>query len=429
MLARTTLCDARFVRSRLLRAELDHAESCPPAVAAADAAQGPPPPPPPPPNFSGADLRGAQLLSAGLRGVAFTRARVDRRTSFDGADLAGARFDLADVPAGEPFAGALTPPVRGSLRVASSAGGAARAARRPVRLGLLAGDDVYFFAEVSRGVREAAERAGVPVVVEERRVYSGSSEERVAAVIGGLGRRVDALVMSFVERVELEPVRAAFDAGVTVVCYDQCAPVAQDRRPFTASYESDHAALGADSASGLVRWLSKRRRSLPRDLRILALRACDSEGCFRRVQGFRDRLAASRMEGLPAATDSSGGGLLASAYRVAQHADAFPDACALLQDHPGPAVLWAANESGTVAAVEAVHALGLEGQVWVFGIDLDPQLAGELLDPRDVLQSVTDQSPRRMGVLAASRAIAAARGELSAFERVRPASGPGRGTA
>lgn len=78
----------------------------------------------------------------------------------------------------------------------------------------------------------------------------------------------------------------------------------------------------------------------------------------------------------------------------------------LLTANPDIQVIYAANEGGTIGAVQAVKKAGLEGKVFVFGIDGSEQLANMLLDPDNVLQAVTAQQPLEVGRLAVEAAVA-----------------------
>ncbi len=76
---------------------------------------------------------------------------------------------------------------------------------------------------------------------------------------------------------------------------------------------------------------------------------------------------------------------------------AQPVSEAMLQAHPDINVLWAANEGGTVAHANAVKTLGLGGEVFVFGTDMNNQMGQMLQAPDDILQGVTGQAPYQMG--------------------------------
>ncbi|MNL44298.1 D-allose-binding periplasmic protein precursor [compost metagenome] len=78
----------------------------------------------------------------------------------------------------------------------------------------------------------------------------------------------------------------------------------------------------------------------------------------------------------------------------------------MLTANPGIQIIYAANEGGTIGAVQAVRKAGLEGKVFVFGIDGSEQLANMLLDEDNVLQAVTAQQPLEVGRLAIEAAVA-----------------------
>ena len=85
----------------------------------------------------------------------------------------------------------------------------------------------------------------------------------------------------------------------------------------------------------------------------------------------------------------------------------------ILTANPGLQVIYAANEGGTVGAVQAVRAAGLQGKVFVFGTEGSEQLAGFLLDEDNVLIATTAQQPFEMGKKATDVALAAAKGEAT----------------
>ncbi len=70
-----------------------------------------------------------------------------------------------------------------------------------------------------------------------------------------------------------------------------------------------------------------------------------------------------------------------------------------------------AGKGGTVGAVQAVREAGLQGKIFVFGIDGTEQLAGFVLDDDNVLQAVTAQQPFVMGSMAVQAALDALDGK------------------
>ena len=60
----------------------------------------------------------------------------------------------------------------------------------------------------------------------------------------------------------------------------------------------------------------------------------------------------------------------------------------MLEANPTINLLWAANEGGTVAHALAVQSSGLAGEVFVFGTDMNNQMAQMLQADDDILQGV-----------------------------------------
>jgi sugar transport system substrate-binding protein len=69
----------------------------------------------------------------------------------------------------------------------------------------------------------------------------------------------------------------------------------------------------------------------------------------------------------------------------------------MLQANPDINLLWAANEGGTVGHVLAVQSSGMKGKVFVFGTDMNNQMAQFLKSEDSILQGVTGQAPFEMG--------------------------------
>jgi ABC-type sugar transport system substrate-binding protein len=91
----------------------------------------------------------------------------------------------------------------------------------------------------------------------------------------------------------------------------------------------------------------------------------------------------------------------------------------MLQKNPQINVIWAQNEGATIGAVSGVRAENLAGQVFVFGVDMSPEIAQMLLADDNILQAVGAQSPYDIGWLAASAAINAVNsGEKAGYHAV-----------
>jgi len=86
----------------------------------------------------------------------------------------------------------------------------------------------------------------------------------------------------------------------------------------------------------------------------------------------------------------------------------------VLTAHPEINVIYAANEGGTVGAVQAVRRAGKAGKVFVFGTDGSEQLGSFLLDPDGVLIATTAQQPFKVGEQAVKAAMMALAGQTVA---------------
>lgn len=69
----------------------------------------------------------------------------------------------------------------------------------------------------------------------------------------------------------------------------------------------------------------------------------------------------------------------------------------ILTAHPEVNVIFAANDGGTKGAVAAVKNAGLAGKVFVFGIDVDPQVIAMIKSSDNILQASNGQDPYTMG--------------------------------
>lgn len=83
----------------------------------------------------------------------------------------------------------------------------------------------------------------------------------------------------------------------------------------------------------------------------------------------------------------------------------------VLTAHPEINVIYAANEGGTVGAVQAVRRAGKQGKVFVFGTDGSEQLCSFLLDPDRVLIATTAQQPFKVGTEAVNATMDALAGK------------------
>jgi ABC-type sugar transport system substrate-binding protein len=82
----------------------------------------------------------------------------------------------------------------------------------------------------------------------------------------------------------------------------------------------------------------------------------------------------------------------------------------MLIANPEINLMYAANEGGTIGAVNAVVAAGQQGSTFVMGTDTTEELLNMLLDG-EILLAVNSQFPRDMGAGAMNAALKALKGE------------------
>jgi ABC-type sugar transport system substrate-binding protein len=100
--------------------------------------------------------------------------------------------------------------------------------------------------------------------------------------------------------------------------------------------------------------------------------------------------------------------------------DAVPVTEDIITANPDLDLIYAANEGGTVGAVQGVRNAGGAGEIAVFGIDASEQLADFLLADDDILQATTGQQPYEIGYQSVEVSMAALQGEDVEKEVVVP---------
>ncbi|MEM8930792.1 MAG: pentapeptide repeat-containing protein [Acidobacteriota bacterium] len=364
-------------------------------------------------DLSAARLDGVQLLSADLSRADLHRARVDDRTVFDHV-----RWHGAHVPDGllsvDQLAAAddrpdLDPP--------------ARSDDGPV-IGWVVPETLDFYREVVAGAEDAAAAAGARLRVVELEAIDAETTalarvqpalaafdassvllaERIA--VGQLvGGGIDALVLSPRGGASSDAVlRWVFESGIPTVLYDNVASAEAVDRWTVAAYTTDQYAMGRAIGEHTARWAERHRDRRDEPWRVGLVRACDFENCFERVAGFRDALHEA---GLPWNE--------VFYRRIRFDENAADVAYEVIGRHPEVEILWAANEGGTNALLDAIERHGFGLRMWVFGTDWSSRTAAAMRpsEPDRVLEAVVVQQPREMGRRAVRSALAALAGEGS----------------
>lgn len=272
---------------------------------------------------------------------------------------------------------------------AATPGGAAPSAARPVIGAVLMQQD-QFFRLNGQGMQQAADRMGADLKVQNA---TGALDKEASIVDVFVTQNVGAILVSPLDAKGSVPaLQRAHERGIKVVTYNNALGA-----EFPASdIESDQSSLGTSSGRAAREYIVAKLGGKARVALIGFASQLPEQGGARQ-NGFKEAIA-----DLPGVT-------------IVAEQDAWnaPEAAttvgAILAKKPD--VVWAANEGGTVGAVNAVRTAGMAGKVVVFGTDVSVQLLDFLLSEDGILQAVTAQKPIQMGEAAVTAALGAMRGE------------------
>ena len=257
-----------------------------------------------------------------------------------------------------------------------------------------------FFETVALGMEDAAKEAGVEI---QFRFHEDDVALETQWIQEFTQQKVDAILIS-PRIVDLDgsiaAIQEAYAADIPVVCYNGCFTDEETEKQVVGVFETDQYALGYAVGEYLVGWLDEQGIEEPH----VGILSC----CIKRDAGFRQALTD---HGVVWHEDVNYEEYLANESMLATEI--------MLQENPQINVIWAQNEGATIGAVSGVRAEGLAGQVFVFGVDISPEIAQMLLADDNILQAVGAQSPYDIGWLAANAAINAVNsGEKAGYHAV-----------
>jgi simple sugar transport system substrate-binding protein/ribose transport system substrate-binding protein len=250
-----------------------------------------------------------------------------------------------------------------------------------------------FFRTIQLGMQSAAKAAGADLL----EANSESKPEKEASLIDTyIARGVSAIVISPISmKASIPALKRAVAAGVKVVTYNSGV---EDDSIAVSYLNSSQLDLGQTTGKAAAEFIRAKLGGKAK-IATLGFKALLPEVSGQRVGGFLDEV-------------KKGGDVEVVSQQDAWLAEkAVAVASDVITANPDINIIYAANEGGTVGAVQAVRKAGKQGSIYVFGIDGTDQLAGYLLDDDNVLQSVTAQQPFVMGSNAVKAAIAAIDGK------------------
>jgi ABC-type sugar transport system substrate-binding protein len=257
--------------------------------------------------------------------------------------------------------------------------------------GILFQDD-EFYRMVETGMRDAARDLGIDLKISNS---NNQVEREISLVDTYTTQGVDAIVVAPASvDASVPALKRAHDRGIAVVTYD-CVLNAEFPK---ASIMSDQVSLGATTGEIARKYIEETLGGQAK-IAMIEYLSLNAETGTLRVRGFKEAVA--QLPGVEIVSEQD-------AWLAPQATDVV---ATLLTAHPEVNIVWAANEGGTIGAVQAVRNAGKAGQVVVFGTDMSLQMADFLLADDNVLQAVTGQKPFDIGSLAVQSAVKSLRGE------------------
>lgn len=280
------------------------------------------------------------------------------------------------------------------LSVPLFAQGARESAEDSIVIAGIVFQEDQFMRVVQQGMKKAADdyQAQLMLANSDNRL-----DKEIELINTYISRGVDAIAITpLSETGSVSALRNADNNGITVVTYNS--PLDAD---FPVSYiNSSQSELGSSTGEAARKYIET-ELSHKDTIKVatLAFQSLLPEISDMRVNSFLNEIT-----GIP--------GVEIVAQQDAWLAeDAVSRGSDIITANPNLDILYAANDGGTVGAVQAVRNAGKEDQIKVFGIDASEQLADFLLAPDGVLMATTGQQPFEIGYLSVEYAVKAIRGE------------------
>ncbi|MGR9221221.1 substrate-binding domain-containing protein (plasmid) [Rhizobium leguminosarum] len=258
-----------------------------------------------------------------------------------------------------------------------------------------------FFRTIQIGMEAAAKKEGVELL----QANSDNKPEKEQSLVNTyVSRKVNAIVIAPLSKTaSASALSRANDAGIKVVTYNS---TIEGNTP-AAFINSSQEDLGASTGKAAAAFI-KEKLGGKANVAVLQFKSQVPEQSAARVGGFTKAVA-------------EGGDVKVVADQDAWLAEkAVSVTNDILTAHPEVNVIYAANEGGTVGAVQAVRNSGKQGKVFVFGIDGSQQLVNFLQSDDNILQAITAQQPYQIGFSAVEAAVAAINGKQDEKEVVVP---------
>jgi sugar transport system substrate-binding protein len=259
----------------------------------------------------------------------------------------------------------------------------------------LIGEIILQQDEFSKAFKIGAESAAYGIGARLLVAKSESNPDRERSLVDTyVSRGVNAIIISPIDAKASAPVLdLVAKAGIKVVTYNSTI----DGDAPSTFVQSNQEQIGQTTGAAAAKFIRDNLGGTAK-IGILQFKNLAPEQSNARVSGF---LSAVKTDGVTVVADQDAW-LAEKAVTIASD---------MITANPDINILFAANEGGTVGAVQAVLKAGKQGKIFVFGSDPSEHLANFLLSDDEVLQAVTGQDDYLMGFRAVEAAFAAIDGK------------------
>ena len=237
-----------------------------------------------------------------------------------------------------------------------------------------------FMKSLTQGYVDAAKKAGVKCLVGNT---SNDQAKEAELITTYMAQKVDGLAIAPLDpKTSALTLKKANASGMKIAITNMDLSTA----PYiVGGYTSDNKNIGAGTGAAAVKFI-KAKLGGKANIAILQFKSQVPAQSKARVDGFKSEVTK----------------LGANVKFVADQDAWLQDKAVgvvsdILTAHPEVNVIFAANDGGTKGAVAAVKNAGLAGKVFVFGIDVDPQVISMIKSKDNILQASNGQDPYTMG--------------------------------
>ena len=251
-----------------------------------------------------------------------------------------------------------------------------------------------FMKTMTQGFVDAAQAAGAVCMTANT---SNDQAKEVELINTYVTQKVDGIAIAALNKdSSVTALKKADEAGMKVAVTN----IALDNASFiVGGFTSDNKNIGAGTGAAAAKFITEKLDGKA-NIAILQFKSQVPDQSAARVDGFKSEVT------------KLGDGVVFVADQDAWLADKAVQVTGdILTAHPEVNVIFAANDGGTKGAVIAVKNAGLSGKVFVFGIDVDPQVIEMLKSSDNILQVSNGQDPYAMGYMAMETLIKCIKGE------------------